>query len=188
MTTYSRQLSPASVIVLRELIGRSIHQIYSPCLQVHQRHIASPSFSLPVSEETAGGWVHRYVVIKCEWFETPQVLIDYWQLHASNDPKPNGIEYSSSLGLIAPCTIQISDTSPIERVEIYQYSWPAAEQQGDENVLYDSAIRFACKAGGAFCIACQLGGPGIATEVRFSDDEKTICELLEDATLRCLID
>jgi hypothetical protein len=67
MTAHSKQLSPVSILALRELIGRAIHTVYSPCLQVHQRHLTSPSLSIPISDETADGWVHRYVVVTCEW-------------------------------------------------------------------------------------------------------------------------
>lgn len=188
MTEYSRQLSPVSLLALRDLVGRIIHRVYSPCLQVHHRHLTSPSLSIPISEESAEGWAHRYVAFKCEWFETPEDSIDYWQLIVSSDETPDGIEYSSSRGLIAPCTIQTNGhNSPIQAVEIYTFSWPAAQQENGENVVYDRAIRFERKDGGSFCISCQLDGPGIATEIHFSDDEETISDLLKGATVRLRI-
>jgi hypothetical protein len=66
-------------------------------------------------------------------------------------------------------------------------SWPANEQLDAESVVYDRAIRFQRQDGSSFCIACQLNGPGIATEVHVSDEEETIADLLGGCTLRVSI-
>jgi len=188
VTAYSKQLSPVSILALRELVGRAIHTVYSPCLQVHQRHLTSPSLSIPISDETADGWVHRYVVVTCEWFETPEASIDYWQMLVNVGAKPNDIEKSPSLGLIAPCTVHMyGHNSPIQKIDIYAYFWPATEPSNGEIVTYDRAIRFERADGAAFCISCQLDGPGIATEVHFSDDEETISSLLNGSKVRMSI-
>jgi hypothetical protein len=90
---YSLQLSEASLSVLHGLVGRAVHRVYAPCLQVDKRHLTAPSISIPTSDETKDGWVHRYVIVRCEWFETPETRTDYWQLFVDNEDKP-----SESLG------------------------------------------------------------------------------------------
>jgi hypothetical protein len=72
----------------------------------------------------------------------------------------------------------VGNSSPILRVEVYEFSWPANEQLDAENVVYDRAIHFQRQDGSSFCVACQPNGPGIATEVHVSDDDKTIAHLL----------
>jgi hypothetical protein len=185
---YSLQLSKASLSVLRGLVGRAVHRVYASCLQVDKRHLTAPSISIPTSDETKDGWVHRYVIVRCEWFETPETRTDYWQLFVDNEDKPSGIDLSDSKGIVAPCTINFyGHSSPIMKVEVYKFSWPANEQVDAENVIYDRAIRFQRQDGSSFCIACQLNGPGIATEVNISDEEETIADLLSGCTLRVSI-
>jgi hypothetical protein len=185
---YSLQLSEASLSVLHGLVGRAVSHVYAPCLQVDKRHLTTPSISIPTSDQTKDGWVHRYVIVRCEWFETPETRTDYWQLFVDNEDKPYGIDFSESQGMMAPCTINFyGHSSPILRVEVYKFSWPPTEQLDAENVVYDRAIRFQRHDGSSFCIACQLDGPGIATEVHVSDDEETIADLLRGSTLRVSI-
>jgi hypothetical protein len=84
-----------------------------------------------------------------------------------------------SKGIVAPCTINFhGHSSPILKVEVYKFSWPANEHLDAESVVYDRAIRFQRQDGSSFCIACQLNGPGIATEVHVSDEDETIADLL----------
>ena len=185
---YSLQLSEASLSVLHGLVGRAVHRVYAPCLQVDKRHLTAPSISIPTSDETKHGWVHRYVIVRCEWFETPETRIDYWQLFVDNEDKPSGLDFSEAKGIVAPCTINFYGySSPILRVEVYEFSWPANEHLGAENVVYDRAIHFQRQDGSSFCIACQPNGPGIATEVHVSDDDETIAHLLSGCTLRVSI-
>jgi hypothetical protein len=113
---------------------------------------------------------------------------DYWQLFVDNEDKPSGLDFSEAKGIVAPCTINFyGHSSPILRVEVYEFSWPADVQLGAENVVYDRAIHFQRQDGSSFCIACQLNGPGIATEVHVSDDDETIAHLLSGCTLRVSI-
>lgn len=185
---YSLQLSDASLSVLRGLVGRFVHSIYASCLQVAGSHITAPSFSIPASDQLEDGWLHRYIVIRCEWFETPETRSDYWQLLVTDEDRPDGIEFSDSQGIVAPCTINFyGHGSPITKIEIYTFSWPPTEQLDGEKVVYDQTIHFKRSDGSSFCIFCQLDGPGIATEVHLSEDEKMIADLLKGSTLRLSI-
>jgi hypothetical protein len=114
---YSLQLSEASLFVLHGLVGRAVSYVYAPCLQVDKRHLTAQSISIPTSDQTKDGWVHRYVIVRCEWFETPETRTDYWQLFVDNEDKPSGIEFSESKGIVAPCTINFYGySSPILKV------------------------------------------------------------------------
>ena len=80
--------------------------------------------------------MHRYVIIRCEWFETPETRIDYWQLFVEDDDKPAVIDFTESKGIMAPCTINFyGHSSPILRIEVYKFSWPATERLDVENVV-----------------------------------------------------
>jgi len=181
---YCTQISEAGLVVLQGLIGRQVHMVYAPCLQVAGAHLTSPSFSIPVSDQTAEKWVHKHVNFSFEWFETPLTLTDYWKIAVSIDDKPQGIEVNSTGAIVAPCTINFYESKPINRIEVFEFNWSAGQEIDMEMVTYDNAIRFECEGGRAFCIACQLNGPGIATEVHLSENEAVISEFLEGSRLR----
>jgi len=181
---YFARISQDSLPILQGLIGRQIHRVYAPCLQVAGAHIASPSFSVPLSNEIAGKWVHKYVNFRCEWSETPLTLTDWWKILVSVDNKPCGIEVDSKGAIVAPCTIHFYKSGPIKQIEVFEFEWSAGQGNEVEAVAYDNAIRFELEGGNALCIACQLNGPGIATEVHLSEDETTIGQFLEGSRLR----
>ncbi len=72
LTTYSAHCSELSVSVLRELIGRTVFEIYAPNLQIAGPHLTAPSLSIPLRDQIGEGWVHSLVIIRCDWFETPK--------------------------------------------------------------------------------------------------------------------
>ena len=185
---YRAQISDADVSVLRSMIGNRFYTVYAPCLQVAGAHLTAPSFSIPVFDKITGNWSHRYVVIRCEWSETPVALSDYWQMYVSCESDPHGIEVNSTGAIVAPCTIKYFQATPISKIEIYEFRWSAGLKNGQETVVYDQAIRFEQENGKAFCIACQLDGPGVATEVHISEDEETIRQFLEGAHLRMRVE
>ena len=183
----SAQIPEAGVEALRGLIGSQPYRVYAPCLQVAGPHLTAPSFSIPVSGEKAGEWTHKYVVIRCEWSETPRTLTDFWRILVSFEDKPNGIGVDLTGAVIAPCTINLYNAKPISKIEVYEFQLKSGEGMDLESVKYDRAIRFEQEGGKPFCVACQLDGPGIATEVHFSEDEATVREFLEGSQLRvCL--
>jgi hypothetical protein len=184
---YFAQASDAGLSVLRSMIGNCFHSIYAPCLQVAGAHLTAPSFSIPVFDRITGHWSNRYVVIRCNWSETPLTLTDYWQMLVSCEAKPDRIDVDSTGAIVAPCTIKYFQATPIRKIEVYEFKRSPGLDQGRETVRYDQGIRFEQESGKAFCIACQLDGPGIATEVHISEDDATISQFLEGSRLRvCL--
>jgi hypothetical protein len=184
---FSAQISEDGLLILRGLIGRQLYRVLAPCLQVAGAHFTAPSFSIHFSDEIGGKWFHKYVNIRCEWSETPLTFTDYWEILISSDNKPSGIDVDSSGAIVAPCTICFYKAKPIKKIEIYEFQWSDGEGDDLEAVTYDKAIRFQHEDGTAFCIACQLNGPGDATEVHISEDETTVRQFLEDSRLRvCL--
>jgi hypothetical protein len=180
------QCSEASLSVLRSLLGRTIYRMLSPCLQVAGLHIASPSVSIPLTDQEGEGWRHHYAVIRCEWVETANGN-DFWQMIVTPESKPAGIEVDAQNGILAPCTINFFGSSQIKQIEIFESnSHPAGFRE--QGVTYDQAIRFCLEEGKFICVACQLNGPGIATEVSISGDDETIKGFLADSWLRMTLD
>ena len=180
LNQYSAQISEEGLSVLLGTLGYGVYTIYSPCLQVAGMHLTSPSFSVPIFNKETGHFSHQYLVVRCLWSETPLLLTDYWQLLVSLEDKPDGIDVNPTGAVVAPCTIKYFQATPIVKIDIYEYEW----QSDSEAVTYDNAIRFEQESGSAFCIACQLNGPGIATEVHISEDEVTIQEFLDGSHIR----
>src|ERR1700760_3544962 len=102
MVLYSAECSELSLTMLRSLIGRTIHQIYAPCLQVTGSHFTAPSLSIPLSEQIGDTWQHSFMIFRCEWFETPNLLNDYWQLIVDQSRTPAGIGVDDSGAIVAP--------------------------------------------------------------------------------------
>ena len=183
-TVYSDHLSEGGLSVLRDMIGNRFYRVYAPCLQVAGAHLTAPSFSIPVFDRITGYWSNRYVVIQCNWFETPLTFTDYWHIHVSSEDKPDRIPVNFTGAIVAPCTINYFQVTPISGIEIYEVELSFGLDPARETVRYDNALRFVQESGKAFCIACQLNGPGIATDVHISDDDATIAQFLEGSQLR----
>lgn len=181
---HTKQISTDGLSALRNLLGMTVHRIHAPCLQVAGSHLTAPSFSIPVTTQTDSGWEHRFTVIRCDWFETPKLLNDYWDLHVVEQDKPDNIPVNSTGAIVAPCTVNFWAASPIIRIDIYGFEWILEGTDSGESVSYDNAIRFQTSGGKSFCVACQLDGPGIATEVHLSENDENIRQFLADATLR----
>jgi hypothetical protein len=184
---YSAQISDDGLAVLRSMIGLTVGTVYASCLQVAGQHLTAPAFSIPISSNTSGRWIHRYIVIRCDWFETPHTLTDYWRMSVSDEGAPFGIEMNSEEGLIAPCSIRFYHATPINKIDVYHFEESAGDEQCLEIASYDQAIHFQSANGRSFCIACQLNGPGIATEVHISEDPGTIRQFLDGSPLRLSI-
>lgn len=186
-SSYSAQISEDGLLILQGLIGRQLSRVLAPCLQVTLAHFTAPSFAIHISDEFAGKWTHKYVNISCDWSETPLTLTDYWRILIFCEDKPAGIDVDSTGAIVAPCTIYFYKAMPIKKIEVYEFGWSAGQGADAETVKYDQAIRFESEEGKAFCIATQLDGPGIATEVHISEDATTIGEFLEGSQLRVRI-
>ncbi len=112
------------------------------------------------------------------------LLNDYWQLIAKHDDRPEGIKVDSANAIVAPCGNHFYDTAPISKIEIYAFSYSGGECAQEEDVAYDQAILFQLENGKSFCVACQLDGPGIATDVHSSEEVETIRKPIEGSRLR----
>jgi hypothetical protein len=184
---YSAQISEEGLSVLRSLIGKTVWRVYASCLQVAGPHVAAPAFSIPISSDSSGSWIHRFVVVRCQWFETPLLLTDYWQIIVSDEEAPHDIEIDSTGAIVAPCTVCFYRAAPVARIDLYSFEASFGEGEMLESVAYDRAIRIHTAEGKSLCICCQSDGPGILTEVNLSEDEATISHFLEGSRLRLSI-
>src|SRR5207247_7759566 len=105
----------------------------------------------------------RYIVIRCDWFETPHALTDYWRMSVSDENAPCGIELNTDLALTAPCSISFYHAAPITMIDVYQFEESAGDEQCMEVASYDQAVHFQSANGRSFFMACELNGLRIAT-------------------------
>jgi hypothetical protein len=165
---------------LRNLIGITPHRILTPCIQVAGTHFTSPSLSIERGRKS-------YTSISCVWFESPHTFKDYWRLSVIETPSPAGIEVRSDGAIVAPCTINLFGATPIASIEIYGSRWEWSDDEAEERVEWDSALLFRLLDNQHFCVWCQLDGPGIATEVSFTESNELTAEVLREAALRIRI-
>jgi len=170
-------LSDHGIALLRDLCGFTLHRVFAPCLQVGGHQLTAPSLSFLLGQ-------HNFLAFRCEWFETPHTFTDYWRLAVSKHRTPPGIDVNSDGAIVAPCTIQFSDAKPISGIEIYSTQWDWESDGLSEHVCYDSAFRFITKDNRSFLIWCHLNGPGIATEVHFSEDSEAVAPFVTNSRLR----
>jgi hypothetical protein len=158
--------------------------MYAPCLQVAGSDITAHSFSIPISDQNEGRWIHRFINLRCEWSETPECLLDYWNISVSCEDHPTSIEVRPDGAIVSPCTVSYYAARPIEKIEIHRYEYTCGENGNKETVSYDQAILLYGKDSADLCFACRLNGPGIATEMHVSDDKETISDFLKYSQLR----
>jgi hypothetical protein len=175
------QLDARSITALSSLIGSTPYRILTPCLQVAGQHYTSPSLSLETGSKD-------YIAISCEWFETPYSRADYWRIVISETNAPTSIEVRSDGALVAPCTINLYGAELISSIEIHSSRWDWSDKGDREHVEYDSALVFRMSGEPRFCIWCQLNGPGIATEVHYTENRELIDEILRYIQVRIRLD
>jgi hypothetical protein len=181
MTKRQSFLSDASISVLRLLLGVQVFTIFAPNLDAAGSHLAAWKFSFLIRKDF-------FVNVSCEWSETPRFLNDSWLITFSESSDPIGIAKNASGALTAPCTISMYKAEPIEKIEIFEYH-DDADGELDESVHYDKAIVFRCgRDGRSFCICCMLNGPGIATDLHFSEDPVVIEEMVSGSKVRLVLE
>jgi hypothetical protein len=175
------QLDDPSTALLSNLIGQKIYTIHAPCLQVAGQHFTAPSLSIVLG-------TRQWLNLRCEWFEAPYTRADYWRMSISRDDRPSGIGMRSDGAIVAPCTICFFEAEPISSIVVFSTRWDWVDPNDEEHLIYDSALLFETQAERSFCIWCQLDGPGIATEVHFTQDRDLINQVLEGSAPRSRLD
>lgn len=169
-------LSEQSIAVLRSLVGKTIHTIWSPDLHAAGAHLAAWTLSMLLEKDS-------FINFSCEWSETPKFLNDSWQITVTTGTDPLNIPKNDSGAYISPCNIHMYSSGPIRKIEIFEYSYKSTHEGIEEAVHYDQALLFHCEAR-SFCIACMLNGPGIATSMHFSEDASVVQEMIRESTVR----
>ncbi len=179
-TEASCHISAASEEALRMLLGRSIHTIYSPNLDVGGGLAAGWKFAILLGKD-------EFLNLEFEWSETPHFLLDSWKIAATLSAKPIGVQVRDDGALVAPCTIKLYGATPIRRVEVIHFKDSATGGGVFESTSFDGALVFHCDGGRRFAIGCMLNGPGLATYLQFSETEDGIARLLEQGTMRLVL-
>ena len=122
------------------------------------------------------------VTVRTEYFETPHYLNDYWELIVHRQRYPYGIEVRDG-ALIDPCSVSLLPAAEIRSVSVYELM--SDQDDMGEQVAYDQGLRFVRSDGRTFAIACLLSGPGIATDVQYTDDEQLMATWFEHSRVRC---
>ena len=187
--SHESRVSEATILVLKTLIGRQVHTVYAPILDVAGTHVAAQSFSISVSDQIGDRWSHRFLNLKAKWSETPRFMNDYWELQALEDQRPLGIHVNAENAMVSPCSIHFykNGGSEVTKIQVYTLSSPDLEDDS-ESVVYDKVIEFVRANGTSFCIACQLNGPGIAEDVHLTEDPSIREAFLENCQLRLMFD
>lgn len=102
MATHESQVSEGTIQALKTLIGRRVHTVYAPILDVAGTHIAAQSFAILISGQIGNQWSHRFLNLKAIWSETPRFLHDYWELQAFEDQRPLGISVDAENAMLSP--------------------------------------------------------------------------------------
>jgi hypothetical protein len=173
-------LSESSILTLRGLLGLTIHTIFAPNLDAAGAHLAAWKLSMFLQREL-------FVNFSCEWSETPLYLNDSWLIEVAEASEPIGIPRNTSGTLVEPCTISMYKAQPIRKIEIFEYRYDLDEGI-EESVHYDRAIVFRCAEGRSFCISCMLNGPGTANYLHFSEDDGVIREMIDESTIRLVLE
>ena len=175
--TESLRLDEISLKPLKGLLGLRLYRILAPCLQVAGQEFTAPSLSFEKEAK-------QYVVIACEWFESPYTWTDYWRFSISEQVQPAGIEISPDGAIVSPCTIHFYQPHTISSIQIRSSRWDWSNTEEEEHIEFDSLLLFNTHEGRQFCIWCHANGPGIATEVHFTQDGELISDLLKSTHRR----
>jgi hypothetical protein len=170
-------LSTESISALRQLLGKTIHNIWAPNLDAAGAHLAAWTLSMLLGQDS-------FMNFSCEWDETPQFLNDSWLITAKEDSSPLNIVKNETGAFLGVCNIKMYRAKPIRKIDIFAYTNGADDQAPEETVNYDQAILFTCENEKAFCIGCTLNSPGVATYLNLSEDRSTIQEILEHSSIR----
>jgi hypothetical protein len=169
-----------SSILARGLLGLTIHTIFAPNLDAAGAHLAAGKLSMLLQKDL-------FLNFSCKWSETPLYLNDSWLIEVAPSTEPIGILRNASGALVEPCTISMYKAQPIRKIEIFEYRHDLDEGT-DESVHYDRAIVFRCAEERSFCISCMLNGPGTADYLHFSEDNGVIQEMIDEATIRLVLE
>jgi hypothetical protein len=173
-------LSESSILALRGLLGLTIHTIFAPNLDAAGAHLAAWKLSLLLKKDL-------FVNFSCKWSETPLYLNDSWLIEVAPSTEPIGILRNASGALVEPCTISMYEAQPIRKIELFEYRYDLDEGT-EESVHYDRAIVFRCAEERSFCISCMLNGPGTANYLHFSEDNGVIQEMIDESTIRLVVE
>jgi hypothetical protein len=174
-------LSTDSISALQKLLGKTIHTLWAPNLDAAGAHLASWTLSMLLDQGS-------FMNFSCEWHETPKFLNDSWLITVRQDGSPLNIARDDTGSFLGVCSINMYFAEPIERIDIFAYSNSAESESQEETVNYDQAILFTCEGEKAFCICCMLNGPGIATYLHFSEEDRIIREMIAESTIRLVLE
>ena len=171
-------LSEKEIGVLRSLLGKCCHTLYTRSLEVSGDFAIAQDYSLSLSED-------GYCVIESDWADTPQDWIDYHMIEVSNRDWPKRIARSRSkdgrAALGFPSSIRLRPTvSPFVKILILD----RREQGESDSVHYDHALVFVQESGYRFALSAH---ESIAGGLEFTDSIQEIDTLLSETSERiCL--
>ncbi len=178
------QLDEQSISALKHLIGARPFTISAPSLQVAGEHFQAPSLSFKRSDTD-------WITIGCELHGSPRGNrdFDYWQLWATQDSSPGGIQVRPDGTLVSPCKIWRNDTRIISSIEVRGSYSSWNDFDIGETATFDSALVFETEdprhpPSRRFCIWCQVNGPGGALELHYTESRELIENVIKGTSLR----
>jgi hypothetical protein len=181
MRTYIGYIPDSQLNHLQQLIGRSMGDIFSPALEVHDEYILTFGLSLTLE------WEKSFLDFHNKWLSTKSDR-SYWQFSVLRSDTPRSLDWKT-LDLdswkfeFAASRIYLPKVWYMSKVEVYEVETLLKEKEGREGeiVQYDYAIVCYQHAGRRFCISpAELS----ANLLRFSLNDHQIDKLIRHCKLR----
>jgi hypothetical protein len=182
---FEERITKEGIKALRQIIGLSPPQIFSPGIDVDGEFISSPNYSIPLKSKRKNfGWLN----IKIEWLETPKECINYYRISLNLSDKPKDIKVISDEHFKEVLDFPLSSISTyspslILKITIHEETWQATECE--ESIAYDRAIIFHREDESRFSISAS---DTIADLLEFTKSEQRIKEIIENCRCRLTIE
>ncbi|QHL87236.1 hypothetical protein GU926_07240 [Nibribacter ruber] len=170
MRIIENYLSNQSIELVQQLIGEHVFMIYSNGLQVNVNLNLFESSSFSLSSKKG------FLNFETSWIDFDDY--EYYQLEVSQSKTPKEIKISEEGYLLASCSINITPSSAISRIQLFEDKdvdeW---NSEGKEliTVKYDSAFLFTQEDGQQFLVGVS---ETIADLTLFIRDNQSIMEHL----------
>ena len=167
MKTISAKIDRESETALKALVNNSTGLLFSPHADIHYGSsvIAVKHVSIPLDDD-------RFVVIECDWDETPEGY-DYYHLSARLADSPKDIENQRRAWKYLSLCFGAFQTAAA--VEVLEAHFVFAE----EAVRFDAGIRITLQDGIQIAIVCQESIAGLLEFAAMPEDNESLTDDLQ---------
>ena len=177
---YEAHVADDDLDALAQLVGVQIRQIVCPAVEVAGPWMLAVSFTIQLPSS-------RFLILSCDWLETPVDHLDYYQLSAVISDKPGGIQLveTSGGGVALGYPVSSIDVAPalcVERIRVYTTRDSADDS--DESVEYDGLVVLDGADGNRIAICAEQS---IAGRLELTIDQDLIAQAVEHSQVQRLL-